>query len=743
MRIDNPLVFGSLRTSGSVLWQASGSFTGSFVGNGANLTGIIPQGTISSSAQLADAISGSINSLTSSFFTSASVSKNTITFIQADGSTSTLTVDTGSSVAGGGSGAGFPFSGDAVITGSLRVSGSNISGSFVGDGSGLTGVTPDSYQLITVTQSGGKFRFNNVTAPKLNLVRGLTYRFDTSDASCVNDPLGFRTRNNTAYTTGVTTFGTAGQAGAYTEIFVRFDTPIQLRYYSTLNGNSFGNVISVADQFNAIFEEGIIVTGSAYITDRIGLGNITPEAQLHIKATEDVAMILEADTDDSGENDNPKIVFKQDGGNTESEIGLGGLGAQYVQSISDSAFFGTTTNHPVQFITNDIARVTILNGGNVGINKISPSTALHVGGIVSASFLRGDGSGITNLSATISGSIEYSNIDNKPTLVSGSQQIDYRIINNTPNNLISSSAQVAFSQINGLPVSLVSGSSQITFDEITGIPFIVSSSAQVKDRLPSNTVSSSAQIDYNSIQNQPTIPAETDFSASFQNFVVKVVNDGGNKYQIDGVTAPKLTLQKGHTYRFDMSDSSNSNHPLLFRYRDGSTSYSDGIHQNGSAGQNGAYTQIHVKQDAPTQLRYYCTVHGNGMGNSMIVQSAYDTIFEDNLVVSGSLNVTGDITAYSTSDERLKSNITPILDGLDKVGEIQGYEYDWIENEHHTNTGHDIGVIAQEIEKIAPEAVTTRDNGYKAVKYEKIVPILIQAIKELNDKVKKLEDVHR
>ena len=108
MRIDNPLVFGSLTTSGSVLWQASGSFTGSFVGNGANLTGIIPQGTISSSAQLADAISGSINSLTSSFFTSASVSKNTITFIQADGSTSALTVDTGSSASGGGSGAGFP-----------------------------------------------------------------------------------------------------------------------------------------------------------------------------------------------------------------------------------------------------------------------------------------------------------------------------------------------------------------------------------------------------------------------------------------------------------------------------------------------------------------------------------------------------------------------------------------------------------------------------------------------------------
>tara|TARA_B100001287_G_scaffold69340_1_gene57075 strand:+ start:3319 stop:5550 length:2232 start_codon:yes stop_codon:yes gene_type:complete len=743
MRIDNPLLFGSLTTSGSFLFKASGSFTGSFTGDGSKLTNIIPQGTVSSSAQLASAISGSINSLTSSFFTSASVSKNTITFTQANGSTSALTVDTGSS-SGGGSGAGFPFSGNAVITGSLRVSGSNISGSFVGDGSGLTGVSPDPFQPIIVTVVLSEYVFGgNTTKPNITLARGFKYRFDTSDSTCLDNPLGFRTRNNTSFTNGVTTNGTAGTAGAYTEIDVGFNTPTQLRYYSTVNGNSFGALINVQDQFNAIFENGVIVTGSAYITDRVGISTNIPEAQLHIKSNEDVTMILESDLDDTDENDNPKIVFKQDGGNTQSEIGLGGLGAQYTEALNDSAFFGTTTNHPVQLITNDVARLTILSGGNVGINEKSPDTTLHVGGIVSASFLRGDGSGITNLSATISGSIDYGNITNKPTLVSGSQQIDYRIINNTPNNLISSSAQVAFSQINGLPVSLVSGSSQITFSEITGLPYIVSSSTQVKNRLPSNTVSSSAQIDYNSIQNQPTIPAETDFSASFQNLIVKVVNDGGDKYQIDGVTAPKLTLQKGHTYRFDMSDNTNSGHPLLFRTREGTTSYSDGVHQNGSAGSAGAYTQIHVKQDAPNQLRYYCTVHGNGMGNSIAVQSAFNTIIEDNLVVSGSLNVTGDITAYSTSDERLKTNITPILDSLNKIGEIQGYEYDWIENEYHTNIGHDIGVIAQEIEKIAPEAVSTRDNGYKAVKYEKLVPILIQAIKELNEKVNKLENVHR
>jgi hypothetical protein len=56
----------------------------------------------------------------------------------------------------------------------------------------------------------------------------------------------------------------------------------------------------------------------------------------------------------------------------------------------------------------------------------------------------------------------------------------------------------------------------------------------------------------------------------------------------------------------------------------------------------------------------------------------------------------------------------------------------------HSYKGHDVGVIAQEIEKVLPEVVTTRDNGYKAVKYEKIVPLLIEAIKEQQEQIDEL-----
>ncbi len=91
---------------------------------------------------------------------------------------------------------------------------------------------------------------------------------------------------------------------------------------------------------------------------------------------------------------------------------------------------------------------------------------------------------------------------------------------------------------------------------------------------------------------------------------------------------------------------------------------------------------------------------------------------------------------YFMSDERLKENITPIESALEKLLQISGVEFDWIENaELHPNKGHDVGVIAQQIIKVLPEVVTQRDNGYYAVRYEKVIALLIEAIKDLNDKL--------
>jgi hypothetical protein len=106
---------------------------------------------------------------------------------------------------------------------------------------------------------------------------------------------------------------------------------------------------------------------------------------------------------------------------------------------------------------------------------------------------------------------------------------------------------------------------------------------------------------------------------------------------------------------------------------------------------------------------------------------------------TSSFHMNGDIVAYASSDKRLKDNINKLQNPLDKLEKINGYEFDWNKNQH-LYEGHDIGVIAQEIEEVLPEIVETRKDGYKAVKYEKIVPLLIESIKELSDKIKALEN---
>ena len=105
--------------------------------------------------------------------------------------------------------------------------------------------------------------------------------------------------------------------------------------------------------------------------------------------------------------------------------------------------------------------------------------------------------------------------------------------------------------------------------------------------------------------------------------------------------------------------------------------------------------------------------------------------FAGGVGINNDLHVGGDITAFSSSDINLKENINVISNALDKVNAISGNTFTW-----KSGKGDDTGVIAQEIEALGLPGVTeTRDDGTKAVRYEKLVPVLIQAIKELSAKV--------
>ena len=107
---------------------------------------------------------------------------------------------------------------------------------------------------------------------------------------------------------------------------------------------------------------------------------------------------------------------------------------------------------------------------------------------------------------------------------------------------------------------------------------------------------------------------------------------------------------------------------------------------------------------------------------------------------AGRIDATNDIVAYSSSDIRFKENIKVIENPIEKIRKISGNTYDWkAENKiEHGYEGNDVGVIAQEIEEILPQLVQTRENGYKAVKYDKLVALLIEGIKVQQNQIDNL-----
>ena len=112
----------------------------------------------------------------------------------------------------------------------------------------------------------------------------------------------------------------------------------------------------------------------------------------------------------------------------------------------------------------------------------------------------------------------------------------------------------------------------------------------------------------------------------------------------------------------------------------------------------------------------------------------------DGIKVTGKVEATDDIIAFSGSDRNLKDNITVIPNALDKVNTLSGNTFTWKSGSYNESIGDDTGVIAQEVEALGlPGITTTRDDGTKAVRYDRLIPVLIQAVKELSVKVTALE----
>jgi len=170
----------------------------------------------------------------------------------------------------------------------------------------------------------------------------------------------------------------------------------------------------------------------------------------------------------------------------------------------------------------------------------------------------------------------------------------------------------------------------------------------------------------------------------------------------------------------------------------------------GTSSFSGAYADLSGKPTIPTNNNQLTNGAGYSTFTSNQGLNTNDNVRFDGLRVgdltsapANTIQCTGDIVAFASSDERLKDNLSPISNSLEKVGQLKGYEFDW-NDKQEVYAGHDVGVLAQEVEKVVPEIVETREHdGYKAVKYEKLVPLLINAINDLKAEIEELKDINK
>ena len=349
----------------------------------------------------------------------------------------------------------------------------------------------------------------------------------------------------------------------------------------------------------------------------------------------------------------------------------------------------------------------------------------------------------TNGRGIVSGS---SQIFGGSGLVSGSSQITYSDISFIPAGIVSGSSQVTPL----LPTGVVSGSSQIIYADISSIPLgIVSSSSQLSGTTITDltivnltTINETASVIFSSGSNR-----FGDFGDDTHSFTGSV-QISGSQIVTGSVTATSFngTINANNGV---ISSSLQLTATLPSGVVSGSsqvdltstTNYSTGIKTRLNAeGVISGSSQI-------TRTLQQITDTGASTSNAITITNATAStnktsgafIVTGGIGVSGDINAGGDIVAFASSDIRLKNNIKPIESPLEKISKINGCEFEWNDELQSIYSGKDYGVIAQEIEEVFPELVQTRENGYKAVKYDKLVSVLIEGIKELTKQVEYLK----
>lgn len=434
---------------------------------------------------------------------------------------------------------------------------------------------------------------------------------------------------------------------------------------------------------------------------------------------------------------------------------------------NNNNILGTLSNDPIKVVSNALERMRVSSSGNVGINTINPTGKLHVNvtGLPNNAGIRLQGLPFVQDTLVVVvdqlGNVHQRNLS---TLGSGNTNLQCSTINNVPR----------VTALNTL------GCGQIT-DLGTGNIGIANTTPHASLHL-NNTLSNRRLILWETADNNQqfygfgisssTLRYQVDIGAAHAFFVANNATSSNEIMRINsngvgiGTIAPAAQLHTTGTVRFAGLVQDNTQTRVLvanstgdLRWRDASTF--------GSGNTTNTCNTLNFLPRLSGTNTYSCSrvqdvSAGGGVAvgwNTARIATDFNYVNPSATVnVYGSINGTGvpangtialdvngmvrGIAFFATSDARLKRDVKPIKNALDLVSKMQGNSYFWKEKamgDRVYDKSLQLGFLAQEIEKVLPLSVVTDESGYKSVNYLAIIPVLTEAIKELNTKVEKTQ----
>jgi len=402
-------------------------------------------------------------------------------------------------------------------------------------------------------------------------------------------------------------------------------------------------------------------------------------------------------------------------------INFGVTGSTYAGLYADSGGVNLSTNYniPISFGISGSEKMRITSGGSVGIGTASPSGAAGLafvlysgasqGRICIKTSATGDnaGSGLQILMSGVDASIEQ----RENAALTFATNASERIRITSGGNILINRTTSFWSGINALEINgtetiigMTNGSTSYGYLYHNGTNLYISNE---RTGVSGNVIFNNNGAERMRITSAGNVGINT--SGNICKFVVA---DTGTVITSGDVTFDSQA--KG----IELYNNTSGTTDNLIGYW-----FSVGPHKSGIAS-----GRTNAGAGWELDLRFF--VHDSSTNNLNHCYEKMRLYGGGNLTINGSLTQNG-----SLSDLTLKENLVKILNPLDKVSQINGYTFTWKENaparQHISNIINDAGLIAQEVEEVLPEIVRQNEDGTKALNYNGITGLLIEAIKEL------------